>query len=65
MSDTEHKAILHAMDKLEELRNEVERLRKIEAAAQRYILASSDDSAPYSEEQQAWDALNEALGAKS
>lgn len=40
---------------------ELEHLRKIKAAAQRYIAASGDDLGPYSEEQQAWDALDEAL----
>lgn len=40
---------------------EVERLQRVKAAAQRFILASGDDCGLYSEEQQAWDALDEAL----
>ena len=53
--------LLEADSVLRALVAEIERLRKIKAAAQRYIAASSDDSAPYSEEYKAWDALDEAL----
>ena len=47
------------------MRAELEHLRRIKSAAQRFVLASGDDCGLYTEEQRAYDELNDALAEAS